>query len=98
MPVSDANLLCTTSLCTLYVYNFPENIDMSLAHLFLRILAYPPDRSAFQTMELNISTRVRVGPRAFDVLSGLELLGARHCSVATRCQTETQAGTESLTI
>ena len=98
MLVSDANLLCTTSFCTLYGYNFPENIKISLAYLFPKILAYLPDRGAFQTTELNISTRVRLEPRAFDVLSGLELLGARHCSVATRCQTETQAETESLTI
>jgi hypothetical protein len=47
MLVSDTNLLYITSLYTLYVYNFLENINMSLAYLFLRILVYPPNRSAF---------------------------------------------------
>lgn len=98
MPVSNANLLCTTNPRTLYGYNFPGNIEMGLVHLFLGVLAYPPDRTACQTTGLNISTRDGLGPRSFDVLSRLELLDTRHCSVATRCQTETQAETESLTI
>jgi hypothetical protein len=98
MPVSNANLWCTTSFCTLYGYNFLENVEMGLVHLFLRILAYPPDRSACQTTELNISTRDGLGPGSFDVLSRLVLPDTMHCSVATRCQTETQAEAESLTI